>query len=127
MFERSICNPTHLQSKKLTAYDGVNSFTPKVMFGKKPPSEPSKSEQSSQLQSFSNVTLTGGMVQIGQAGGNLQQSQTGNLDTQQQGITGAEVVALLERLEAAVRQSALNPDQQEEFVGLSTSCKTGGR
>jgi len=37
------------------------------MFGKKPPD---------QSQSFNNVTLAGGMVQAGQAGGDLQQAQS---------------------------------------------------
>jgi len=94
-----------------------------MMFGKKAPSEPSKPGQPNQSQSLSNVTLTGGMVQLGQAGGNLQQSQTGNLNTQQQGMTGAEVVALLEQLEATVKQSALDPAQQEELLDYLRPAK----
>ena len=89
------------------------------MFGKKPPSEPSKSEQPSQSQSLSNVTLTGGVVQLGQAGGNLQQ----HLQTQQQGITGADVVTLLEQLEAAVKGAALDPTQQEELLDYLRPAK----
>ena len=42
------------------------------MFGKKPPD---------QSQSFNNVTMAGGMVQAGQAGGDLQQAQSGQLET----------------------------------------------
>jgi len=93
------------------------------MFGKKPSSESSKSEQPSQSQSFSNVTLTGGMMQAGQAGGNLQQNQTGDLNTQQQGITGAEVVTLLEQLEAAVKGASLDPTQQAELLDYLRPAK----
>jgi|GEM_PF-833575 len=93
------------------------------MFGKKPPSEPSKSEQPSQSQSFSNVTLTGGMMQAGQAGGSLQQNQTGDLNTQQQGITSAEVVTLLEQLEAAVKGTSLDPALQEELLDYLRPAK----
>ena len=93
------------------------------MFGKKPSSESSKSEQPSQSQSFSNVTLNGGMMQAGQAGGNLQQNQTGDLNTQQQGITGAEVVTLLEQLEAAVKGASLDPALQEELLDYLRPAK----
>ncbi|WP_199318840.1 hypothetical protein [Leptolyngbya sp. FACHB-541] len=94
-----------------------------MMFGKKPPSEPSKSRSPNQPQSLSNVILTGGMMQLGQAGSNIQQSQTGSLDTQQQGITGIEVVTLLEQLEAAVKQSALDSTQQEELLDYLRPAK----
>ena len=93
------------------------------MFGKKPPSEPSKSEQPNQSQSLSNVTLTGGVVQLGQAGGNLQQHQQGELQTKQQGITGADVVTLLEQLEAAVKGASLDPTQQEELLDYLRPAK----
>ncbi|HEY9660424.1 MAG TPA: hypothetical protein V6C65_18380 [Allocoleopsis sp.] len=77
------------------------------MFGKKPPSDPSELQLPNQSQSLSNVSLTGGMVQLGQAGGNLQQNQSGELQTEQQGIPATEVVALLEQLESAVKGSGL--------------------
>jgi hypothetical protein len=93
------------------------------MFGKKPPSEPSASGQPSQSQSLSNVTLNSGMVQLAQAGGDLQQSQTGDLQIQQQGLTGAEVVTLLEGLEAAVKAAALDPAQQEELLDYLRPAK----
>ena len=93
------------------------------MFGKKPPSEPSKSEQPSQSQSLNNVTLTSGMVQLGQAGGDLQQHQQGELQTQQQGITGVEVVTLLEQLESAVKGASLDPIQQEELLDYLRPAK----
>lgn len=93
------------------------------MFGKKPPSEPSQSGQPHQSQSLSNVTLTGGMMQLGQAGGDLQQNQSGALQTEQQGLTAAEVVALLERLETAVKGSSLDPTQQEELLDYLKPAK----
>lgn len=93
------------------------------MFGKKPPSEPSKPGKPDQSQSLSNVTLTSGMVQLGQAGRDLQQNQTGDLETQQQGMTGAEVVSLLEQLEAAVKGSSLDPALQEELLDYLRPAK----
>ena len=86
------------------------------MFRKQPSPEPSKSGQPDQSQSLSNVTLTGGMVQLGQAGRDLQQNQTGDLQTQQQGLTGADVVTLLEQLETAVKSAAIDPALQEELL-----------
>jgi hypothetical protein len=94
-----------------------------VMFGKKPPSEPSQPGKPDQSQSFSNVTLTGGMLQAGQAGRDLQQSQSGELQTQQQGMTGTEVATLLERLERAVKGSAIDPAVQEELLDYLRPAK----
>jgi hypothetical protein len=93
------------------------------MFGKKPPSEPSKSQPPNQSQSLSNVSLTGGMAQLGQAGGNLQQNQSGDLHTQQQSITATEVVTLLERLEAAIKAASLSSAQQEELLDYLRPAK----
>lgn len=93
------------------------------MFGKKPPPEPAKPDQPTQSQSLSNVTLTGGMVQLGQAGRDLQQNQTGDLQTQQQGLTGAEVVTLLEQLEIAVKGAAIDPALQEELLDYLRPAK----
>lgn len=93
------------------------------MFGKKPPSEPSQPGKPDQSQSLSNVTLNGGMVQLGQAGRDLQQNQTGDLQTQQQNITGKDVVTQLERLEAAVQQASLDPTLQEELLDYLRPAK----
>lgn len=93
------------------------------MFRKQPPPEPAKSGQPGQSQSLSNVTLNGGMMQMGQTGHNQQLSQTGNLQTQQQGITGAEVVTLLEQLETAVKGAAIDPAQQEELLDYLRPAK----
>ncbi len=75
------------------------------MFGKKQPT---------QSQSMSGITVNGGVVQQAQAGGDLHQSQSGNLETSQQ-ITSAEVVRQLEILEAAVKASGLGQELQEEL------------
>ena len=83
----------------------------------------SKSEKPAQSQSLSNVTLTGGMVQMGQAGGDLQQEQSGDLQTQQQGLSGEDVVALLEQLETAVRGAAIDPTVQEELLDYLRPAK----
>jgi hypothetical protein len=64
------------------------------MFGKKQPEQPTQS------QTMSGVTINGGVVQQSQAGRDLQQVQSGNLETSQQ-MTSAEVVKQLESLEAA--------------------------
>lgn len=93
------------------------------MFGKKPPSEPSKSQPPNQSQSLSNVSVTGGMVQLGQAGGNLQQNQSGDLQTEQQGITAAEVVTKLDQLEAAIKAASLSAAQQEELLDYLRPAK----
>lgn len=93
------------------------------MFGKKPTSEPAKSPQPNQSQSLSGVAVTGGMVQLGQAGGDLQQNQSGDLHTQQQGITATEVVALLGQLEAAIKGSALSAAQQDELLDYLRPAK----
>jgi len=93
------------------------------MFRKKPPSDPSQSQPPNQSQSLSGVNLTGGMVQLGQAGRDLQQHQQGDLQTQQQGLTAADVVALLERLETAVQGSALDEAQKEELLDYLRPAK----
>ena len=89
------------------------------MFWKKSP----KSEKPEQSQSVSNVNLTGGMLQMSQAGGDLQASQTGDLQTQQQGLTGADVVALLEKLETSVKAASIDAAIQEELLDYLRPAK----
>ena len=45
------------------------------------------------------------------------------MQTQQQGIKGADVVTLLEQLEAAVKGASLNPTQQEELLDYLRPAK----
>lgn len=92
---------------------------PPDMFWKKS----AKSDQPDQSQNISNVSMNGGMVQLGQAGGDLQQSQTGDLQTQQQGLTGTEVVDLLAQLETAVQGATLAPEMQAELLDYLRPAK----
>jgi membrane-bound lytic murein transglycosylase B len=89
------------------------------MFWKKRP----QSKKPDQSQSLSNVTQTGGMIQMGQAGRDLEQSQAGDLQTQQQGITAAEVVTLLEQFETAVKAASIDAAQQEELLDYLRPAK----
>lgn len=86
------------------------------MFGKKQPQQPSQS------QSLSNVTLTGGVIQQGQAGRDLTQVQSGHLETSQQ-MTSAAVVEYLEKLETAVKATTLTQEQQEEVLDYLRPAK----
>jgi phage-related protein len=76
------------------------------LFGKKQPT---------QSQSIGNITTNGGQVQIAQAGGDVAQAMSGENAGQQQGLSGADVVALLEKLQGAIAASALTPEQKEEL------------
>lgn len=93
------------------------------MFGKKPQSESNKSEKATQSQSLSDVTITGGALQMGQAGGDLQQSQVTDQQTDQQVITATEVVKQLEQLESAVNQSALTDAQKGALLPYLSVAK----
>jgi len=84
------------------------------LFGKK---------QSAQSQTISNVTVNGGQLQAGQAGGNLTQSQSGQMATQQQGLTGADVLALLEQLRGAIATTNISAEQKEEMLDYLKSAK----
>jgi hypothetical protein len=86
------------------------------MFGKKQPKEISQS------QSMSGLTVDSGVIQQGQAGSNLQQIQSGNLDNQQE-ITNTEVVKQLENLEMAVKASALTQEQKDELLDYLRPAK----
>jgi hypothetical protein len=88
----------------------------KSMFGKKQPAQPTQS------QTISGVTVNGGVVQQAQAGRDLQQAQSGNLETSQQ-MTSAEVVKQLEHLEAAIKAAKVEPAQQEELLDYLRPAK----
>jgi hypothetical protein len=79
------------------------------LFGKKSPTQPTQS------QTVGNVTTNGGQVQIAQAGGDVAQAMSGENSGQQQGLTGADVVALLEKLAGAIAASGLTAEQKEEL------------
>ena len=84
------------------------------LFGKKAPA---------QSQTISGVTVNGGQFQAGQAGGDLHQNQSGQMATQQQGLTGAEVLALLEKLQGAIATADLTTDQKEALLDYLKSAK----
>jgi len=84
------------------------------LFGKKQPA---------QSQTISNVTVNGGQMQAGQAGNDLTQNQSGQMATQQQGLTGADVLALLEQLRGAIATTDISAEQKEEMLDYLKSAK----
>jgi phage-related protein len=76
------------------------------LFGKKSPT---------QSQSIGNITTNGGQVQVGQAGNDLAQAMSGENASQRQGLSGADVVALLEQLMGAIESSTLTAEQKESL------------
>ncbi|NJM49053.1 MAG: hypothetical protein HC860_25190 [Alkalinema sp. RU_4_3] len=76
------------------------------LFGKKQPTL---------SQSVGNIMANGGQVQVTQAGRDAMVSQSGEIATQQQGLTGAEVVVLLDGLMKAIAASGLTAEQQESL------------
>jgi hypothetical protein len=89
------------------------------MFGKKKP----QSEQPTQSQSIDGANVVGSQVQMTQAGRDATASQAGNLAAQQQGLTGADVVKLLEELEMTVKAAQLPAEQEEEALDYLKSAK----
>ncbi|GAP99086.1 hypothetical protein [Leptolyngbya sp. NIES-2104] len=83
------------------------------MFGKKPPT---------QSQSIGG-NVSGSQIQQAQAGNDLAATQRGNSDDQTQGITTAEVLQLLEKLEKAVKESGLDEAQQDEVLDYLKPAK----
>jgi len=84
------------------------------LFGKKQPA---------QSQTISNVTVNGGQMQAGQAGNDLTQNQSGQMATQQQGLTGDDVLALLEQLRGAIATTDISAEQKEEMLDYLKSAK----
>ena len=84
------------------------------LFGKKQPT---------QSQTLSNVTVNGGQIQAGQAGGSLTQNQSGQIANQQQGLTGEDVLALLEQLRGAIATTNISAEQKEEMLDYLKSAK----
>jgi truncated hemoglobin YjbI len=82
------------------------------LFGKKPPTQ-------SQSLNTGNV----GQVQVAQAGDDATQSQSGQMATQQQGLTGADVLALLNTLKGAIAAADLPPEPKEEMLDYLKSAQ----
>jgi truncated hemoglobin YjbI len=83
------------------------------MFKKKPPT---------QSQSIGG-SVAGSQIQMAQAGGDITATQRGHSDDQTQGITTADVLQLLEKLETAVKASGLNEAQQDEVLDYLKPAK----
>jgi len=88
------------------------------MFWKKP-----QPDQPGQSQSISGTQINNAQVQQTQAGRDATANQSGNVGQQQSGITGADVVKLLEELEAAVKGAGLTSQQQEEALDYLKPAK----
>jgi hypothetical protein len=89
------------------------------MFGKKKP----QPEQPTQSQSIDGANVVGSQVQMTQAGRDATANQAGNLAAQQQGLSGADVVKLLEELETTVKAAKLPVEQEEEALDYLKSAK----
>jgi hypothetical protein len=77
------------------------------MFWKKKPT---------QSQQIGNVTLNGGQMQVAQAGRDVAQAMSGENAGQQQGMTGAEAIALLEKLAGAIATSGIPEEQKKKMM-----------
>jgi hypothetical protein len=80
------------------------------MFWKKQPTQPTQSQQ------IGNVTLNGGQMQVAQAGRDVAQVMSGENAGQQQGMTGAEAIALLEKLAGAIASSGIPEEQKKKMM-----------
>lgn len=77
-----------------------------------------------QSQSISGSHISGAQVQQGQAEGNLTQTQQGNQANQHnQGLSAAEVVALLSQVEATIRGSGLPAASQDKAVAYLNAAQ----
>ena len=81
------------------------------LFGKKP---------ATQSQTVGNVT---GQVQLTQAGQDAIASQSGQMATQQQGLTGPEVLALLAQLQAAIAAADVAAGPKQEMLHDLTTAQ----
>lgn len=81
-------------------------------------------EKPSQSQSISGVHISGSQVQLGQAEGNLAQSQQDNqAEIAEQGITATDVMKLFVEIETLVRQSALPEAERGKAIAYLTAAK----
>ena len=87
------------------------------LFGKKDAIQPTQS------QSMSGVNVNGGQVQQVQAGGDATAAQQGQMQTQQQGLSGAEVVNLLGTLKGAIEASGI-PAKDKEYLSAYLNSVT---
>ncbi len=84
------------------------------MFWKKKPT---------QAQSISGSNLVGSQIQMTQAGEDAIAAQSGTLLAQQEALSGADVVKLLEELETAVKQSGVEAETQQKLLNSVGAAK----
>jgi hypothetical protein len=85
-------------------------------------------QSQSQSQSMSGVNVNGGQVQQAQAGRDGTAAQQGQMQTQQQGMSGAEVVALLGNLKGTIVSSGISDEQKEDLLDyLKAVTKEAGK
>lgn len=81
-------------------------------------------EKPSQSQSISGAQISGSQVQLGQAEGNMAQSQQGNQAAiAEQALTATDVVKLLAEIETLVQQSALPEEEKGKATAYLTAAK----
>jgi hypothetical protein len=81
-------------------------------------------EKPSHSQSISGVGISGSQIQLGQAEGNLAQSQQDNQAAiEEQGITATDIVKLFVEIETLVRQSALSEAERGKAIAYLTAAK----
>jgi uncharacterized protein YpuA (DUF1002 family) len=83
------------------------------MFQKKPP----------QSQSISGSSVVGSQIQMTQAGEDAIATQSVVSSVQQSGLTGPDVVKLLEELETTVKRSSLEAETQQKLLNSVGAAK----
>jgi hypothetical protein len=76
-----------------------------------------------QSQSISGTSILGSQIQMTQAGEDAIASQSGTLSAQQQGLSGTDVVKLLEELETFVKQSGVDAETQQKILNSVGAAK----
>jgi hypothetical protein len=84
------------------------------IFGKKQPT---------QSIATGNITATNSKLSQQNAGEMAIVDQSGAMASQEQGLTGTDVIALLERLKGAIEASGLTADQKEELQDYLKAAK----
>lgn len=83
------------------------------MFQKKPP----------QSQAISGSSVVGSQIQMTQAGADATATQSVVSSVQQSGLTGSDVVNLLEELETTVKRSSLEAETQQKLLNSVGAAK----
>ena len=84
------------------------------MFGKKKPT---------QAQSIAGNNVVESQIQMTQAGEDATATQTGNVSALQRGLSGADVVKLLEEFEIGVKQASIEAETQQKILNSVGAAK----